>query len=149
MRFILDLDDTLAHTTRDIQGDQTRLPHLALVEGAREFVEAHGKESILISAAADVAYQKKKIEHLGLSDAFKEIIFVPTPEDKELAIQKALQDFAVPAGEVVVVGDRLEHEIRGRLFLTNFIYAHTRLPIGEGSQLRHHRPHRRGQDHHV
>ena len=134
MYFILDLDDTLAHTTRDLRGDKTRLPHLLLVAGARKFIAAHGKDSILISAAADFEYQKQKIEHLKLNEAFEEIILVPSPEEKEAAIRKAVLDFAVPAKEVAVVGDRLEHEIRAANAL-GLVTVRMRLPEGKYSSL--------------
>ena len=67
--WILDLDNTAAHTTRDMQDDPRRVNELTLVDGVREFLDetkARGDRCVLVTVG-EWALQMKKIQQLDLS----------------------------------------------------------------------------------
>lgn len=109
--FILDLDDTLVQTSKDLHGNPLRLPHLTLVEGAREFLDAHGSKSILLSAGFP-ELQHAKLHTVGVHGSFKEVHIVLLPQDKAAVLKHVVQAAGVEPQDIVVVGDRIDMEIR-------------------------------------
>ncbi len=115
-RFIVDLDDTLAWTTRDLQGDPNRIPQLTLVPGALQFLQTHKRRCILLTAGNE-SEQQQKIKVLGIRRCFKKIYVVPEPKDKldkleEIVKKLGSQTFPIKSYNIVVIGDRLDTEIR-------------------------------------
>jgi FMN phosphatase YigB (HAD superfamily) len=111
--FIVDLDNTLANTTRDLKGDPARLPHLTLAPGVREFLESHGKETVLLSAGVN-EFQKKKLAVLNIEKAFREVVFVLLPQEKtetEIFAQLIKKHKVLPTA-AIVIGDRIDQEIK-------------------------------------
>jgi FMN phosphatase YigB (HAD superfamily) len=109
-KFIIDLDDTLSNTTRDLRGDIKLIDRLTLVDGAKEFLEQHLGRCILLSTG-NSQDQQKKIDILGIREYFTEIVIVPKPGDKAYrfgGLARRLSD----RSDVVVIGDRLDIEIR-------------------------------------
>ncbi|GEM_PF-3195910 len=110
--FIIDLDDTLTNTTRDLKGSRKRIKHLTLVRGARKFLKKYQRkvEIILLSAGEDV-WQQKKIDLVGIRNYLSHIIIVPSPEEKESAIRSLVHSLSVIRSNVFVIGDRLDMEV--------------------------------------
>lgn len=118
--WICDLDNTLVHTTRDLQGDHGRLAHLTLVPGAREFLDAlkaRGDRCVLVTVGP-WAYQTKKIQRLGLG--LRSTILSPLPNKNgiypDLPLDAKEHTFSsykkkAEGAPVVVVGDRLDRDI--------------------------------------
>jgi len=113
MRFILDLDDTLAQTTRDLEGDESRVKQLTLAPGAEEFLtllKTRGDFHALVTVGKEEV-QQAKIEHLNLS--FDDIAIVPKTDDPALkrgAIAKLAGEGDLRQ-QCVLVGDRLDRDI--------------------------------------
>jgi FMN phosphatase YigB (HAD superfamily) len=115
-RFIFDLDDTLANTTQDLQGDPARIPYLTLVPGALEFLRVHNKRGfrkkcilLTVGIAKD---QQQKIDVLGIRNCFRKIYVVPKPEDKIAKLEQIVKKSNVSHFNFTVIGDRLDIEIR-------------------------------------
>ena len=110
--FIIDLDDTLTNTTRDLKGSRKRIKRLTLVRGARKFLKKYQRrvEIILLSAGED-AWQQKKIELVGIRNYLSHIMIVPSPKEKESAIRSLVYSLSVTRSNVFVIGDRLDIEV--------------------------------------
>ena len=113
MRFILDLDDTLAQTTRDMQGDVARVSSLTLAPGVGEFIEllnSRGDFYALVTVG-DEALQAEKITHLGLM--FPQVVIVPKTDDPYMKSEAVAQivDARREGEECVLIGDRLDRDI--------------------------------------
>lgn len=106
----VDLDDTLADTTLNLQGDPSRIARLRLVRGAPTFLRRFYGKLILLSSGEE-AYQHRKIAMLGVRTYFDHICIVPHPEDKFDVLIGWLDASGVSSEEVLVVGDRVDHEI--------------------------------------
>jgi FMN phosphatase YigB (HAD superfamily) len=133
--WILDLDDTVAYTTRDMQDDPRRFASLTLVDGVREFLEqtkARGDRCVLISVGV-WALQERKIHTLGLVIDHKIL-----PDNGTSSIKEGtFKEYAAMAdGDVVVVGDRLDRDITPAKSL-GFTTVRICLPEGKYS---HHMP---------
>ncbi len=109
--FILDLDDTLVHTSKDLRGNPLRLPYLTLVEGAKEFLDTYGTQSILLSAGFS-ELQYAKLHTVGVRESFKEVHIVLVPQDKAAVLKHLVYAAGVVPEDIVVVGDRIDMEIR-------------------------------------
>lgn len=109
--FVVDLDDTLCNTERDMKGDVTRLPFLTLAPGAREFLEEYGKETVLLSAGID-ELQRKKLDILEIYNYFHSVVIVSLPEEKAPALKKILVESGVSPQSAVLIGDRIDQEIK-------------------------------------
>jgi FMN phosphatase YigB (HAD superfamily) len=113
MRWILDLDDTLANTTLNMQGDESRVSELTLAAGAKEFLallKSRGDFHALVTVGREEV-QKAKIGHLGL--VFDDIAIVPkgdNPSMKSEAIARLASEGGTEA-PCVLVGDRLDRDI--------------------------------------
>jgi len=108
---IVDLDDTLAWTTRDLRGSWDRIPLLTLVPGARAFLTCRKYELVLVSAGRNDV-QRRKIAVLGIGAYFRKIIIVASPAEKSEAIRRVAKDLRYAPREIAVIGDRVEYEIR-------------------------------------
>jgi FMN phosphatase YigB (HAD superfamily) len=94
-----------------MMGDPARLPYLTLVPGAEAFLKQYGAESVLLSAGVK-EYQLKKLELLGITHYFRDIVIVLLPEEKAAALQKIVEKQKVLPGSVILIGDRIDQEIR-------------------------------------
>lgn len=108
--FVLDLDDTLVNTTRDLHGNYKRIPSLTLVDGAKEFLALHAAESVILSAGVH-HIQQSKIDAVGIRHLVSHVVVVPTFEYKEKILFKFVRPELMPVSSVVVVGDRIDQEI--------------------------------------
>ncbi len=108
--FILDLDDTLVNTTRDLGGDQGLVTKLTLVEGAEKFLEKYGQKSIVLSVGSE-SYQQSKITVVGIREKIDRLIIVSTFAYKAKVIKKFAELAPQAEFSVVVVGDRIDQEI--------------------------------------
>lgn len=109
--FIFDLDDTLVHTTRDMRGDHERISNLKLLRGMRMLLLSLKGQTILLTAG-DHELQQKKIEHLQLGSLFTEVHIVQNRQEKEAVLRDLVARVQMHPSRVVVVGDRIDHEIR-------------------------------------
>src|SRR6185437_14220017 len=115
--FIVDLDDTLAYTTRDLQGDPKRIPLLEPVAGALKFLQLNHGKCILLTAGVEKD-QRQKIEVLDIGDYFSEIHIVSRPEEKWGKLEKIIKatrgkmKYKFSRIDVIVIGDRLDIELR-------------------------------------
>jgi len=73
-------------------------------------------DKILISRG-EPSLQKRKIQHLGIRKYFKEICIVDTFYTKDAAIAKILRGWKMKPDEVLIIGDRVEEEIRAGIKL--------------------------------
>ncbi|MBU6321167.1 MAG: HAD family hydrolase [Patescibacteria group bacterium] len=126
--FIVDLDDTLANTTRDMRGSWENLPQLTLAPGAHQFVRRYGERTVLLTAGNEEV-QLRKIAHLGLKGILRLEIVVPEPELKQAALESLLASCALPPSRFVIIGDRLDKEIAAGNRL-GFVTVRMRLPHG-------------------
>jgi len=91
MRFILDLDDTLAQTTRDMQGDVARVSSLTLAPGVGEFIEllnSRGDFYALVTVG-DEALQAEQSTHLRLM--IPQVVIVPKTDDPYMKSEAVAQ----------------------------------------------------------
>jgi FMN phosphatase YigB (HAD superfamily) len=56
--------------------------------------------------------QREKIHHLGIRRFFRRVYHVPTFDQKRSAFRKVLKDFRLEPHEALVIGDRIEEEIK-------------------------------------
>ena len=122
--WILDLDDTFAHTTRDMRGDPNRVSNLSLVDGAREFLDetkARGDRRVLVTVG-DWPLQMAKMQHLCIDVERSTILSsLPLPEEPTFWSEKTTEKWnafrhLAEAKEYtdvskVLVGDRLDRDI--------------------------------------
>jgi len=109
--YVLDLDDTLVNTTKDMGGDNSKARQVTLVKGASEFLSLHGKRTSILSAGV-VTLQDQKIDALYLRKLVKCIIVVSSPERKLQWLSTHVAAKKMAGERVIVVGDRLDHEIQ-------------------------------------
>ncbi len=108
--FVLDLDDTLINTTRDMRGHDADLSALTLVPGATEFLARYGKQCAVLSSG-NAILQIRKLGHFGLTiERFWRISIVPRHELKETEIASIARYGNAPH-ETIIIGDRLDTEI--------------------------------------
>ena len=85
---IIDLDDTIVHTTRDMRGKNDRLKHLNLTKGALSFLLSFPGKRVLLSCG-DHSFQHKKLHRLGIQDLFEEVIIVSPHTEKKMLYHDA------------------------------------------------------------
>ena len=108
---IVDLDDTIAETTRTMQGCHTRLENLVLTKGALKFLLSFPGRRVLLTCG-DPNLQRNKLEHLGINDMFEEIMIVPKQSDKEASLAGYLKKHYIEnPRDVTIVGDRVDAEL--------------------------------------
>lgn len=110
MLFILDFDDTCAHTTRDLQNDVNRYEELKSVKGIHSFLNKYGDQTELVSIATH-GLQMKKIKQVGIADLLRGISVVKSAVEKAKLFRKLAATGAESPGTTVVIGDRLDRDI--------------------------------------
>lgn len=129
--WILDLDDTVANTTRDMRGDASRLALLTPAEGARDFLNtarARGDRCVLVTTG-DWPLQTKKLNLLNLP--FEATRILPSSGKADVK-RNSFLDFVKKAEgmRVIVVGDRLDRDIAVAKSL-NLLCVRMCLPYGK------------------
>jgi FMN phosphatase YigB (HAD superfamily) len=127
--FILDLDDTVANTTRDLEGDLKKLKSLTLVRGAAQFLEKYGKKSVILTMGYEPE-QRAKVEALYLDRLVRHVHIVASYKKKQEWLERLVTNNHEHRQTLVVVGDRVDQEIRmgNELDLTT---VRMRLPHGK------------------
>jgi FMN phosphatase YigB (HAD superfamily) len=75
--------------------------------------DLHGRATLYLLTEGNLDFQNAKIDHLGIRSFFREVVIVPPgPGAKHGALVSLLERGRHPAGSVVVVGNRLDREIR-------------------------------------
>ena len=112
MLIIFDLDDTLYDRTGQVPDNYTKedIQKITLFPQVKEFLQAFSGKKILVTKETDPGLQNRKIHSLGLRGYFDQIIICHSAEEKKDAFQNIKQSF--PGEEIVVVGDRLDQEIK-------------------------------------
>lgn len=131
--FVLDLDDTLVNTTENLGGNPLLLPRLTLVPGVVEFLNTFGERSILLSAGFP-ELQHAKLHTVGIAGKFKEVHIVLLPQDKVHVLKQFVAVAGVAPQDIVVVGDRIDMEIRAANGL-GCTAVRLRLPKGKYASL--------------
>ncbi len=108
---LIDLDDTVCRTTQDLRGDRTRLRHLTLFEDAMEYLYGVPEQRVLVTAG-DVEYQRVKVAHLHIATQFAGVYYCEKPEDKKALFASILSEHRVDPSVGVVIGDRVDTDIR-------------------------------------
>jgi FMN phosphatase YigB (HAD superfamily) len=129
--FVLDLDDTLVNTYRDLQDDIANMRSLTLVEGAAEFLTKYGKQSIILSVGQQ-CIQQQKIASLYLAKLVSQVVIVLTPNERLTTLTAIAAMKKETTVDVVVVGDRVDQEIQMGNQL-DLITVRMRLPVGKYS----------------
>lgn len=110
---VVDADDTMLNSTKDLQGDMLRVQQLTAVAGTRESLErwAHAGHRVIVLSAGEEDYQRKKLEVAGLLQLCPEVIIVAESEDKREALRGIIKSADVPPEHVIVIGDRPDREL--------------------------------------
>lgn len=112
MHWIVDLDDTLVNTTRDMRGAPDRVDRLTFVDGALAFLNAYASR-ITILSVGDAMLQMRKLEAVGLKNLVRRVVIVPTDDLKVAMLEALVDDLRTGSGgEIIVLGDRIDLEIR-------------------------------------
>ena len=112
--WIMDLDDTIAHTTRDMGGEASRVSKLTAVEGLEEFLnECHRRgHSCLVVTVGSWSLQSEKLSRLAVQVPM--YVIFPTAQ-AYFAKREFLNQFATKRNldrkKVVHIGDRLDRDI--------------------------------------
>ena len=108
---IIDLDDTIAHTTRDMCEKNDRLKHLSLAKGALSFLLTFPGRRVLLSCG-DSSLQRNKLHHLGIQGLFEEVIIVAKHTEKKEVISSHINDNLITEPQnVLIIGDRNDAEL--------------------------------------
>lgn len=113
---IFDLDDTILPTTDQLfslgEYGLSDLDHITTYKGSEETLEfCNSLTNSFLVTKGDPTLQNEKIAKLKIKSYFKEIIIVPTNEDKYFAFKHLIDKYNKRAGEAVVVGDKIKSEI--------------------------------------
>jgi len=111
MLIIIDLDDTIANTTQNLGGDISRLGSLTLVDGALDFLDKYGSQTVLLTSGAWFE-QERKISVLGIRSLLKSTNVVHDTEKKMKRLAELVKASNLDPSQVVIVGDRLDLEIQ-------------------------------------
>src|SRR5207249_2286643 len=105
---ILDLDDTLFDSSRQLNATHDGIEHIVLFPGVRELlreIKAMGIYTAIVSTG-DQFIQNKKVEILGLRQIVDVVYICDLPEDKLALFERCLNEFTAQPRETLVVGDR-------------------------------------------
>lgn len=109
---IFDLDDTLYDRFGQLDETYRNLPNIKLFDDAIYVLKSVKVPKILVSFG-DYAIQQKKIEVLGLRKYFDEVDICATIGEKKKLFEGIVKKFRIKdPKEVVVVGDRIDSELR-------------------------------------
>jgi FMN phosphatase YigB (HAD superfamily) len=95
--------------------------------------DLHNRVTLYLLTEGALDFQSAKIDHLGIRPFFRKVVIAPPgPGSKHGALASLLERHGHPPASVVVVGNRLDREIRAgnRLGVTTVWVRH-----GEGSAL--------------
>lgn len=106
---IFDLDDTLYQRYGVVGDDYSGLENIRLYPGVRELLERKEVKKVLVSKGEPLI-QYKKLELLGIKNSFDLILICSTDEEKRDCFIQVKEKF--PGHEFLVIGDRLDSEIR-------------------------------------
>ena len=90
-------------------------PHRLTLESRirRLLRELHDRATLYLLTEGDFDFQSSKIDHLGIRSFFTEVVIAPPgPDSKRDALVLLLKRGRHPPASVVVVGNRLDREIR-------------------------------------
>jgi FMN phosphatase YigB (HAD superfamily) len=110
---IFDLDDTLFDTTGQLDPTYKNIENVTLFPGVDDGLKIlRQKFVIYLTTAGSQEIQNKKIKVLGVRKYFDEVFVVESKEEKLVNFEliKSRHD-SLEAGDIIVVGDRLDSEI--------------------------------------
>lgn len=112
--------------------DDIDVSGLVLFPDAEQLLELP-MDKVLITRG-EPSLQQQKIDEVGVRGRFKEIVIVPTFEDKRGAIMGILRDHDVLPEEALIIGDRVEEEIADghALGIPTVLVRRPDLPEAEG-----------------
>jgi FMN phosphatase YigB (HAD superfamily) len=112
MLIIFDLDDTLYDRTGQMPDNYTEedIQKITPFPQVKEFFQSFSGRKILVTRETDPGLQSRKIHSLGLQSYFDQIIVCHSDGEKKNAFQDIKQSF--PGEEIIVVGDRIDLEIK-------------------------------------
>jgi len=111
---IFDLDDTLCDTSGQIEPAEQGVDRIKLFPGVTDLIEGirrRGARAVVVSTG-DRRLQESKIEFLGLRSRVDAVLICDLPEEKLALFKQCLREFDAPPHETLVVGDRIDREIR-------------------------------------
>lgn len=109
---IFDLDDTLINTfeTMGRGSEWEDIKNLSLIDGAREFLANVKARKILVTTESVDGLQKVKMDNVGISNDFEEVVVCDSHEAKRRCFAEIdKKNFGV---EIWAIGDRIDSEIR-------------------------------------
>lgn len=108
---IFDLDDTLFDRFGQLDETYTNLPNIKPFPETKEVLSAAGFKKVLVSRG-DPVIQQKKIDVLRIRPFFDDIFVCSTIEEKKKLFEEVAHKYKAKKGEVFIVGDRIDSEIR-------------------------------------
>jgi len=108
---IFDLDDTLFDRWGQLDETYRNLPNIKPFPETKEVLLAPGFKKVLVSRG-DPAIQNKKVEVLGIKNFFDDIFVCSTLGEKKELFERIAKKYKAKKGEVFIVGDRIDSEIR-------------------------------------
>jgi putative hydrolase of the HAD superfamily len=108
---IFDLDDTLFDRCGQLDETYANLPNIKPFPETKKVLLAPGFKKALVSRG-DPVIQQKKIDVLGIRAFFDDIFVCNTVEEKKELFEKIARKHKAKKGEVFIVGDRIDSEIR-------------------------------------
>lgn len=90
--------------------DDVDVSNLKLFDDANAILECN-MPKVLVTRGEE-KLQRAKIKHLGIARKFKKIYYVKTFEDKASKFKLVQKDFKLRPKEMLVIGDRIEEEIK-------------------------------------
>lgn len=112
MLIVFDLDDTLFHTSGQINYENRwqDVKTISMFPGVHEFLRSFPAKKVLLTWETDKGLQDTKINILGIRPYFDEIVVCNSNEEKKHCLAKIKKKYA--AEEIFVVGDRIDAEIQ-------------------------------------
>ncbi len=113
MLLLFDLDDTLYDKTGQIPPNFTEehIRNIFPFFGVKELLTSTNHTKVLVTKG-DPQFQHKKINILGLSQLFDQIMVCATNLEKGDCFAKAMQQYKTTPKEVIVIGNRIDAEIQ-------------------------------------
>jgi FMN phosphatase YigB (HAD superfamily) len=110
--WITDLDNTLCDTDV-LEGDVSRIGELTLFPDVLKVFRVLVAQDIpiVVLTTGDFVYQRSKIHQLGLTKVVDEVFVAGGDVSKEELFEKILEQYGVTPEEVVMIGDRRDHEV--------------------------------------
>ena len=90
--------------------DDVNVSHLKLFEDAQAILDCPIPKVLV--TRGEKKLQRAKIKHLGIRKYFKKVYYVNTFDDKVGTFKKVKKDFKLQSKQMLVIGDRIEEEIK-------------------------------------